>query len=220
VDKTWNPGVFNEVGDAADFYVMHNYFGTAATVDNFLSVASTEPKKNIDFIQQDIANKQAFPKPVAITEYNMNTQTNPVNESSAISYINGMQSVILLNEAIKNNYGLAARWLLASGESGMFYQGSNTSLLWQPRPDFYYLNYAQKFTGDHVISATSNNSNILAYASTFASGETGVVIVNKGKYSIRPWSFFPHIKILKHRHDRGRNIQRCCHLQVLFELIV
>lgn len=181
VDRTWNAGVFSEVGDAADFYVIHNYFGTAATVDNLLSVAATEPKKNISFIQQDIINKKAYSKPVALTEYNMNTLTNPVNESSPKSYINGMQATILFNELIKNNFGLGARWLLASGEDAMFYQGSNNSLLWQPRPDFYYAYYQQKFTGDHVITATSNNSTILAYASKFASGETGVVLVNRGK---------------------------------------
>ena len=181
VDKTWNSGFFKEIGDAVDFYVMHNYFGSIATVDNFLSVALTEPKKNISFIQQDIIIKNAFPKPVALTEYNMNTQTTPVNASSPISYINGMQATILFNELIKNNFGLGARWLLASGADAMFYQGNDTSLLWQPRPDFYYAYYQQKFTGDHVISATSNNTNILAYASKFASGETGVVIVNRGK---------------------------------------
>lgn len=181
VDKTWNSGFFKEIGDAVDFYVMHNYFGTAATVDNFLSAATTEPKKNISFIQQDIVNNKAILKPVALTEYNMNTQTNPVNASSTISYINGIQATILFNELIKNNFGLGARWLLASGADAMFYQGDNASLLWQPRPDFYYAYYQQKFTGDHVIPATSNNSNILAYASKFASGETGVVIVNKGK---------------------------------------
>ena len=184
VDKTWNSGFFKEIGDAMDFYVMHNYFGSAATVDNLLSVALTEPKKNINFIQQDIANKKAFLKPVALTEYNMNTLTNPVNASSTISYINGMQATILFNELIKNNFGLGARWLLASGADAMFYQGDNTSLLWQPRPDFYYAYYQQKFTGDHVISATSTNTNILAYSSRFASGETGVVLVNRGKTAL------------------------------------
>lgn len=181
VDRTWNAGFFKEIGDAVDFYVMHNYFGTAATVDDFLSVATTEPKKNIGFIQQDITNKKAFPKPVALTEYNMNTQTNPANATAVNSYINGMQATILFNELIKNNFGLGARWLLASGADGMLYQGDNASLLWQPRPDFYYAYYQQKFTGDHAISATSSNSTVLAYASRFASGETGVVLVNTGK---------------------------------------
>ena len=179
VDKTWNAGVFSEVGDAADFYVMHNYFGKDANAENLLTVASTEPKKNISFIRQDIANKNAFPKPVAITEYNMNY--NSANETMGRSYINGMQATILFNEFIKNNFGLGARWLLATGEDGMFYLGDNSSLKWQPRPAFYYAYYQRKFTGDHAISAASTSANILAYASKFASGETGVVIVNKGK---------------------------------------
>ena len=178
VDKTWNAGVFKEVGDSADFYVMHNYFGTAATVDNLLSAAQNDPKKNIDFIRKDIADKNAFAKPVALTEYNMNS--NSANATIGRSYINGMQATILFNELIKNNFGLGARWLLVTGEDGMFYDGDNTSLKWQPRPDFYYAYYQQKFTGDHVISTTSSNPNILAYASRYASGETGVVIVNKG----------------------------------------
>jgi len=177
VDRTWNYGVFNAIGDAADFYVMHNYFGSAATIDNLLSVAVTEPKKNIDFIQSDIINKSAFPKPVALTEYNMNDVQ---NASTIISYINGIQAVILFNELIKNNFGLSARWLLATGETGMFYDGSNTSLRWQARPEFYYAYYTQKFTGDLAISVSSNNPNILAYASKFGSGETGLIVVNKG----------------------------------------
>lgn len=178
VDRTWNAGVLSEVGDAADFYVMHNYFGKDANAQNLLTVASTEPKTNINFIKQDIAKKNGFQKPVAITEYNMNS--NSANATMGRSYVNGMQATILFNEMIKNNFGLGARWLLANGEDGMFYL-ENNSLRWQPRPDFYYAYYQQKFTGDHAITANSSNSNILAYASRFASGETGVVIVNKGK---------------------------------------
>ena len=178
-DRTWNSGFFKEIGDGVDFYVMHNYFGATATVDNLLSVATTEPKKNISFIRQDIINKKAFSKPVAITEYNMNTIQN--NSASVISYINGIQEVILFNELIKNNFGLSARWLLATGETGMLYDGADKNLQWQPRPEFYYAYYTQKFTGDNMISATSSNTNILAYASRFASGETGITIVNKGK---------------------------------------
>lgn len=179
VDKDWNSGVFKEIGDAADFYVMHNYFAGGTTVDKLLSIAQTEPKKNIDFIRQDIINKKGYPKPVAITEYNMDG--NAAGSTAFRSFINGMQATILFNEFIKNNFGLAARWLLATGEDGMFYQGDNTSLLWQPRPEFYYAYYAQKFTGDHAIAAKSSNTDVLAYATRFASGETGVTLINRGK---------------------------------------
>lgn len=179
VDKTWNSGFFKAIGDGVDFYAMHNYFGNDSTVTNLISVATTEPKKDISFIRQDIINKKAFPKPVALTEYNMNNVQS--NFAPNISYINGIQEVILFNELIKNNFGLSARWLLLSGETAMFYDGIDKSLQYQPRPEFYYAYYQQKFTGDHVIPATSSNSSILAYASRFASGETGVVIINKGK---------------------------------------
>ncbi len=178
VDHTWNEGVLTEIGDAADFYVMHNYFGEDANADKLLTVASNEPEKNIKYIQQDVAKYNASPKPVALTEYNM--EGNKAGSASVKSVVNGMQATILFNELIKNNFGLGARWLLASGEDGMFYQGDDASLRWQPHPDFYYAYYTQKFTGDHAIAATSNNADILAYASKFASGETGVVIVNKG----------------------------------------
>jgi hypothetical protein len=181
VDKTWNAGVFSEVGDGADFYVVHNYFGTDANAANLLTVAAAEPLKNMSFIQKDIRDKKAYPKPIALTEYNMNS--NSANATMGRSYINGMQATILFNELMKNNYGLGARWLLASGEDGMFYQGDNSSLLWQPRPDFYYAYYQQKFTGDHMISTASTNANIMAYATRFASGETGLVLVNKAKNS-------------------------------------
>jgi hypothetical protein len=179
VDRTWNSGFLNEVGDTADFYVMHNYFGSDATVLNMVSVALNEPKKNINFINQDVTNKGGFRKPVALTEYNMNYISS--NPTMGTSYINGIQAVILFNELIKNRFGLSARWLLASGESGMFYQGSNSNLLWQPRPDFYYAYFTQKFTGDHMIKTSSDNPDILAYASRFGSGETGVILVNKGR---------------------------------------
>jgi hypothetical protein len=106
---------------------------------------------------------------------------NSANPTMGRSFINGMQATVLFNELIKNNFGLGARWLLATGEDGMFYLGDNNSLRWQPRPDFYYAYYQQKFTGDHAIAANSSNTSILAYASRFYSGEIGVVIVNKGK---------------------------------------
>jgi hypothetical protein len=81
---------------------------------------------------------------------------------------------------IKNNYGLGARWLLISGESTMFYGGSDPKYLNHPHADFYYLTYLQKFHGDHAISTASSNRDVQSYASRFAAGETGVVIVNKG----------------------------------------
>ncbi len=180
-DRGWNEAFFREVGDAADFYVMHNYFGYSSTtlkgqVDN----ARSEINKNITFIRQDIANKQASSKPVALTEWNCGG-----TDLAKTSIANGMQAVVLLCEMIKNNFGMSARWLVANWESdGMFYYRSPTSgiPLWNPRPDFYYIYYLQRFVGDHAVSTSyvGPSNDVLAYATMFASGEVGVVVVNKG----------------------------------------
>jgi len=177
VDRTWNLGFFKEVGDSADFYVIHNYFSGQSTVNGILSFASTEVKKNMDFIKQDIVKKGASPKPIALTEYNIGFGDDP--RKIGTSYVNGMQSVVLFNELIKNNFGLSARWLLISGEGTLFYGGSDNNYLYHPRPEFYYSIYLQNFTGDHSISASSSGKDILCYATRFSSGETGVIIVNK-----------------------------------------
>ncbi|HPG39427.1 MAG TPA: T9SS type A sorting domain-containing protein [bacterium] len=175
VDRTWNEGFFKEVGDYADFYVIHNYFSSATNVKTVTSFAATEIKRDIDYINQDILKKNASLKPLALTEYNIG-----MNNPAATTYANGMQAVVLICEMIKNNYGLGARWLLISGEGTMFYGGSDANYLNHPRPDFYYLYYLQQFYGDHAIATSSSNTDILCYASKYSSGETGVIIVNKG----------------------------------------
>jgi hypothetical protein len=62
----------------------------------------------------------------------------------------------------------------------MFYGGSDVNYLNHPHADFYYLRYLQKFYGDHAISTASSNADIQCYASKYSSGETGVIVVNKG----------------------------------------
>jgi hypothetical protein len=178
-NRKWNEGFFREVGDSADFYVMHNYFGNSATtIKNQVNNARTAIDQNIAFIRQDIVNKQASSKPVAITEWNCGGP-----DAAKTSTANGLQAVVLLGEMMNNNFGMSARWLIANYESdGMFYSGSNTGIpLWNPRPDFYYVSYMQRFIGDHVISVSAGLSNdILPYATRYTSGHTSVVIVNKG----------------------------------------
>ncbi|MGC4022587.1 MAG: hypothetical protein QM734_11890 [Cyclobacteriaceae bacterium] len=53
---------------------------------------------------------------------------------------------------------------------------------WNPRPAFYYLYFLQKYLGDRLVttSVSPASSDLTAYSSSFTSGESGVVIVNKG----------------------------------------
>ena len=177
VDHDWNEGFFKEAGDSADFYIIHNYFGSSYTVKALLSIAVTEPKRDVEYLKKDFIKYNVYPKPIALTEYNIGLGA---SVKHGTSYINGMQAVILISEMIKNNFGLAARWLLISGEGTMFYGGSDANYLNHPHADFYYLTYLQNFYGDHAIPATSSNKDILSYASNYSSGETSMIIVNTG----------------------------------------
>ena len=179
-DRTWNSGFFREVGEAADFYVIHNYFGgNGSSVKAQVDAARSAINQNITFIRQDIANKQAPAKPIALTEWNMGGP-----DLAKTSIANGMQAVVLFCEMIKNNFGMSARWLIANWESdGMFYYRNPTLgiPLWNPRPDFFYVYYLQRFVGDHTVStAVTGSTDVLAYATKFSSGHAGVVVVNKG----------------------------------------
>jgi len=177
VDRLWNQGFFNAVGDNADFYVIHNYFGNNTTARALLDSGTTIPKNNMEFIRQDIINKQATDRPIALTEWNIN-----VGGTSKSSFINGMQSVLVSCEMMKQQAGMTARWLIANWENdGMFYKGNSSTIpVWNPRPDVFYLYYLQRFFGDHIVQSTSDNSAIVSYASTFASGEIGMAVINKG----------------------------------------
>ncbi len=181
VDKKWNEGFFKEAGNVPDFYLMHNYFGNQSnTLKGEIDVARTELLKDIKFIRSDISAKNAFSRPVAITEWNCN---GPENITTSVA--NGMQAVVLFSEMIKNNFGLSARWLIATGETGLLYAGSNTEIpAWNPRPAYFYIYFLEYFTGDHSINTSvSGSSDILAYATTFTSGHDAIVIVNKGSTS-------------------------------------
>jgi hypothetical protein len=95
-----------------------------------------------------------------------------------------MQAVIVCCELAKLNYGMSARWLVANWESdGMFYNGTASGIpLWNPRPDVFYMHFARQSMGDHLVSASVPGSQVvLAYASTFASGHVGIIVVNKSK---------------------------------------
>ena len=178
-DREWNEGVLTGIGDAADFYVVHNYFGTSANLQALINAAYTEIGTMMDFILSDIEDKEATLRPVAITEWNINQAGGEFRSSS----INGVQAVIAFNEMAKNNYGMSCRWLLANwNDDGIMYVGdlSPEPPEYSPRPAFFYIYYLDKFMGSNMISTSSDNTDILAYAYAMEEDKVTVIIVNKG----------------------------------------
>ena len=186
VDRTWNSGYFGSAGNAADFYIVHSYYtpynenSTAAVI---LNSAATETKSMMDWMKTTTQKAGVELKPIALTEWNIFA----VGSKQMVSHINGMHATLNLGELIKNKYGLACRWDLANGWSngddhGTFNNGDEPGVpKWNPRPSFYHMYYFQHFFGDRMVASTvSGSADIVGYASTFSSGQAGIVVVNKG----------------------------------------
>jgi hypothetical protein len=94
---------------------------------------------------------------------------------------------MVVGEALKNKFGMTARWDLSNGwdegnDHGMFSKGDEPDGIpkWTPRPAFYHLYFFKRQLGDRLVSSNSTSQDIISYASSFTSGETGVTLINRG----------------------------------------
>lgn len=187
-DKNWNSGIFTKAVNAPDFYIIHSYYtpyATNSTAAEILNAGSNVTKDMMSYVTSSMITAGVTNKPIALTEWNIFAE----GSKQSVSYVSGMHAAIVLGELIKNKYGQASRWDLANGwgdgnDHGIFSQGDepDNNTKWNPRPAFFYMYYFQKYFGDQMIASTvSGSADVLAYASKFESGQTGVVLINKGK---------------------------------------
>ncbi|HEV3411210.1 MAG TPA: alpha-L-arabinofuranosidase [Puia sp.] len=185
--QTWNQGVLQNAGAGADFFIIHDYFtgyNANSTVQQIFATATAEAPADMAFITGQISGAGVTAKPIALTEWNIQATGSMQNTS----YIAGMHAALTLGTFIRNGFGEASRWDLANGyakgdDMGMFNVGDEPNApLWNPRPAFYYMYYFQRFFGDRMVYDTLKRSNtdLVAYASTFSSGQAGAVVINTG----------------------------------------
>ncbi|HTL10437.1 MAG TPA: hypothetical protein VL307_19315, partial [Chitinophagaceae bacterium] len=182
--KTWNAGMMPAVNTKADFYVVHNYYtpyNTNANAALILGTALSETSTMINYVTQTLQASGAAVKPIAMDEWNITSNTS----RQQVSNISGVFASLVMGEAIKNKYGMAARWDLINGwnngdDHGLFSAGDEPGTAkWSPRPSFFYLYYMQKMLGDRLVATTvAGNAGVLAYGSTFSSGQAGVALIN------------------------------------------
>lgn len=183
--QTWNTEVLSTAGAVADFFIIHDYFtayNTNSNVNDILNSATSVPASAMGYVKSQLQQSGLGLKPVALSEWNIEA----VGSRQNTSYIAGVHAVITLGELIKNEFGEASRWDIANGWSngddmGLFNIGDEPAVpKWSPRPAFFYLYYFWKYFGDRMVSSVvSDDANILSYASSFSSGASGVVLVNK-----------------------------------------
>jgi hypothetical protein len=183
IRRNWNPQMMKELGGAADYYVVHNYFtpykknSTAAEV---LHDAATVPGEQMKYVLKSLAAAGASVKPIAMDEWTMFA----TGSMQQVSNTSGLFADIVIGETLKNKYGLACRWDMLNAwdggnDHGLFSAGDEEGVArWSPRPSYYYLYFLQKMQGDRLVSTESADSSILAYGSTFSSGEVNVTLVN------------------------------------------
>jgi len=185
-DKTWNTGVLAQAASSADFYIVHSYYTpyqTNASADVILNTAIDNTDGIMTYLKSTFSNAGVTPKPVALTEYNITSQ----GSMQQVSFVNGMHAAIVMGEALQNKFGMTGRWDLANGWSngndmGLFNIGDEPNALkWNARPAYYYMYYFQRMIGDRLLkSDVTGSADVLSFASSFSSGEKGVILVNKG----------------------------------------
>ena len=182
--KTWNSGMMSGSGNKADFYVVHNYF-TPYDQNSIASVifnsALTVPGQMMNYVTQALQTNGATIKPVIMDEWNMWAK----DSKQQVSNASGVFALLVMGEALKNKYGMSARWDMMNGWSngndhGMFSSGDEPGVgKWSPRPSFYYMYYFQKLLGDRLVANTvTGTSGITAYSSTYSSGQVNVTLIN------------------------------------------
>jgi hypothetical protein len=181
----WNQGVMSQVGSLADFLIPHYYFARSTETNPtiILNTAAVEVTRVKTMLDQQLNTFTGLgPMPVALTEYNFNT----TGQMQQVSYVNGMHGALVLGELIKNQYGQGNRWDFMNGWSngdnhGLFAAGDPGIAQYTPRAPFFYYYYFQKYFGDKMIaSSVTGSTDVVSYASKFSSGQSGIVLVNKG----------------------------------------
>jgi hypothetical protein len=185
--KTWNEGMFKSIGNKPDFYVVHNYFTPYDQNSNasvIFDAALTQGEKMMSFIKQEIKTYGAAQKPIAMTEWNMWAK----DSKQQVSNTSGLFAVLVQAEALKNKYGMTARWDLLNGwengnDHGLFSNGDEGGGIakWTARPSFYHMYYFQKLLGDRLVPtsvAGSSSEAVKAYGSTYSSGQSNVTLIN------------------------------------------
>ena len=182
-DQNWNTGVLPVVNTKTDYYIIHSYYTpyqTNANAATILSTATDNTKNMFSFYQTGINSAVNITKPIALTEYNITSQ----GSKQQVSFVNGLHAAIVVGESIKNKYGMASRWDLVNSydngnDHGLFNSGNEPGVTkWNPRPAFYFLYYFQKYMGDRLLQSNTTG-NIIAYSSSFTSGEKATILINK-----------------------------------------
>lgn len=185
--KDWNKIVLPLVQDVADFLIVHHY---PHPVNNQNDISEADIYKATSVVEESIelihnqvkthTNKAADYFPVATTEFNARTGIRNMSRTNALF------TTMMLAEYAKHGYGAVTQWDLqngfntTTGDHGLVASKDPFLNDGDVNPEFYPFYYMSRYFGDHVVTSSSDHGDIVTYATTFDSGELGLIVVNKG----------------------------------------
>src|SRR5262249_11401668 len=117
-------------------------------------------------------------------EYNLMN----ANGHQDIELVNGLFTAEVLGEQMKAGYVASDYWdwkngldAKLGGEHGMLASGDNSTADGTPRPSYYSFALYSRAFGYHMIQAASSDPTVKVYASRFAGGELGFILVNENE---------------------------------------
>jgi hypothetical protein len=190
--KWWMRDMLPIAGEAADFLVHHNYFVWPFEGDKFVSPTNdrlfenvgkiAEAKTDIDAMVKKYTRRTS-PLPIMMTEFHVANASPP----QTIQLIAGLFVSEALGEMIKARYLGSNIWDWKNsidgklgGDHGMLSNGDASVPDGTPRPTYYAYALYQRAFGERMVEATSSDPSVKVYASRFAGGEPGVIVVNQG----------------------------------------
>ena len=147
-----------------------------------LTSALSVPQTMMNYVTQTLQANGATIKPIAMDEWNMWAK----DSKQQVSNTSGVFAVLVMGEAIKNKYGMAARWDLLNGwdngnDHGLFSAGDEPGISkWSPTPSFYYMYFFQKMLGDRMVNSIGDRQVVISrpMRPPVSSGQLNVTLVN------------------------------------------
>lgn len=188
--KDWNELILPIVKDHMDYIIIHQYPHPASNRNNISESEIYSARSSINEVVETIENqvvtytgkaKDHFP--ICITEYNARAGTRELSRTNALF------TSLFLGEMAEHNIGGAMQWSLSNGyddEGGAHGAVADQDPFMtdgDPNAGWYPHYFMDKYFGDTLISASSSDSNIVVYGTTFSSGEVGAMVVNVGSES-------------------------------------
>ncbi|MFC2090481.1 T9SS type A sorting domain-containing protein [Bacteroidota bacterium] len=184
---TWNKEVISSLKNIPDFYILHKYYGNwedrdaayiLGTFQNFY-----DDKAYIDGLIQTYCDPLV---PLIHSEWN----TRFSGRGQNVSCTNGLFTLQGFKGIINTGIGCSSRWNLIWGYNDGDTHGLITNSKdnpgiegipsFTPRAPYFYIYFFRKFLGDVSTNNTSEHPEVDVFSSSFSSGQTSFVLLNKG----------------------------------------